>query len=404
MNTDTCSPEPYQDLEEVLSSIGHSLVAKEKQNDAVIFAKSNVFLDYIEHDNWDGGTSVWNLVIEMPYPNYIAYDDAERQELEEFINRVIEPFKPDIGHWVSSKIKPLPFKDAGWRENINNKQESNPENKLSKITKIPSPVIAVLSEELPHVTSHSSLNNSFMYADAPGEAPEGTKPDKIQKWLKRINEESKEPLKILGRLIEPHMDVSKDDEDQAVLFQNQHSKLIVKNRIYQVLERCNLLYMQDGLVTDSSSAPSKSLQQKIQGRDIPSIELEFYRAIKNISSEPREAVSASCNILEAIFKVYIEDEKLESPKKQDLQGLWKVVRADLGFDAQKIEDDDLKRIITGMLSIVDGIGAFRTHASSAHGQGRKAYKIKPRHARLAIHSAHTLALFILETWDERKKS
>ncbi|MDC4272793.1 abortive infection family protein, partial [Acinetobacter baumannii] len=45
---------------------------------------------------------------------------------------------------------------------------------------------------------------------------------------------------------------------------------------------------------------------------------------------------------------------------------------------------------------------FRTHASSAHGQGRKLYNIKPRHARLAIHSAHTLALFILETWDEKR--
>ncbi|MDC4794224.1 abortive infection family protein, partial [Acinetobacter baumannii] len=41
-------------------------------------------------------------------------------------------------------------------------------------------------------------------------------------------------------------------------------------------------------------------------------------------------------------------------------------------------------------------------ASSAHGQGRKLYNIKPRHARLAIHSAHTLALFILETWDEKR--
>nr|WP_265097971.1 abortive infection family protein [Enterobacter roggenkampii] len=27
----------------------------------------------------------------------------------------------------------------------------------------------------------------------------------------------------------------------------------------------------------------------------------------------------------------------------------------------------------------------------------------PRHARLAINSAHTLVLYILESWDERKK-
>ena len=90
------------------------------------------------------------------------------------------------------------------------------------------------------------------------------------------------------------------------------------------------------------------------------------------------------------------------PQKQDLQNVWKVVRSDLGFEPGSIQDADLKKVLSGMLSVVDGIGAFRTHASSAHGEGRKIYNLKPRHARLAIHAAHTMALFVLETWDERK--
>ncbi len=57
-----------------------------------------------------------------------------------------------------------------------------------------------------------------------------------------------------------------------------------------------------------------------------------------------------------------------------------------------------------MLSrLVDGIGALRTHASSAHGAGKKQYKLEPRHARLAIHSAHTVTLFILESWARRSR-
>ncbi|WP_268594539.1 abortive infection family protein, partial [Escherichia coli] len=48
--------------------------------------------------------------------------------------------------------------------------------------------------------------------------------------------------------------------------------------------------------------------------------------------------------------------------------------------------------------------ALRTHASSAHGAGRKIYNLKPRHARLAINSAHTLTMFILESWDDRRKT
>jgi hypothetical protein len=168
------------------------------------------------------------------------------------------------------------------------------------------------------------------------------------------------------------------------------------------LSRCNLVYINGGIISDGTSASSRSLSEFIKGRDIPSIEAEFNRALENVNSEPREAVSAACNILESIFKVYIADEGLPKPLKQDLQNVWKVVRGDLGFDTKLVQDNDLKRVLSGILSIVDGIGAFRTHASSAHGEGRKLYKLKPRHARLAINSAHTIALFVLETWDEKR--
>ena len=95
--------------------------------------------------------------------------------------------------------------------------------------------------------------------------------------------------------------------------------------------------------------------------------------------------------------------RTKSPAKQDLKGIWNVVRKDLGFDPGVVEDQDLRRILSGLLSIVEGIGALRTHASSAHGAGKKSYNLEPRHARLAIHSAHTAALFILKSWEKRRQ-
>ena len=52
--------------------------------------------------------------------------------------------------------------------------------------------------------------------------------------------------------------------------------------------------------------------------------------------------------------------------------------------------------------LVDGLGALRTHAGSAHGRGRTAYKVAPRHSRLALNAAHTLVHFLLETWADRR--
>lgn len=269
---------------------------------------------------------------------------------------------------------------------------------------IPAPIIAVLSENMPSLETHASLDNLFSYAEAPGEPPEGSKPVKVQSWLRRANKESEFPLVVLGRIIECYMELP-DAEDTASSWFGAPSvdvKKEFKAKLEAILSRCNLTYITGGIISDGSSAPSRSLAELIEGRDIPSIDAEFNRALANVNSEPRESVSAACNILESIFKTYIADEKLDMPQKQDIQNVWKVVRADLGFDPAALEDDDLKKVLSGVLSVVDGIGAFRTHASSAHGQGRKIYNLKPRHARLAIHSAHTIALFVLETWDERK--
>jgi len=90
------------------------------------------------------------------------------------------------------------------------------------------------------------------------------------------------------------------------------------------------------------------------------------------------------------------------PKKQDLQSVWKVVR-DLGLEPGKLEDRDLQEILSGIFATVSGIGALRAHASSAHGGGKTVYSLKPRHARLAVHGAHTLGTFVLESWQEKRE-
>jgi len=71
--------------------------------------------------------------------------------------------------------------------------------------------------------------------------------------------------------------------------------------------------------------------------------------------------------------------------------------------ACRCRHDDIKQILSGLFSIANGVGAFRTHEGSAHGHGNKSYKIEARHARLAVHAAHTMTMFVLETWEARKK-
>jgi len=143
------------------------------------------------------------------------------------------------------------------------------------------------------------------------------------------------------------------------------------------------------------------LNTLVGDRDLAAIETEFERALAAVETDPPAAVTAACALLESLFQIYIDENGLEKPAKQSIKPLWATVQDNLGLHPKFIEDQDVRRILSGPSSIVDGIGSLRTHAGSAHGRGKKCYHLEARHARLAVHGASTLAVFLLETWFQR---
>lgn len=269
---------------------------------------------------------------------------------------------------------------------------------------IPAHLISVLTDVISTSETHVSMDNLFMYADVSGDAPGGNKTLKAQEWLRRINKETTlDTLSILGKLIESYMD-KPIEETSSTWTSDSHNyewEQERKNKIKKALDRAGLTYFQGGQLATATGPATVSLANLIRSRNLEALTFEFDRAIKHVEKSPREAISAACNILESVCKVYIEEKGLGMPQKQDLQAVWKIVRVDLKLDPSQIENRDIQEILSGIIATVHGIGALRTHASSAHGAGKKPYTLKTRHARLAIHAAHTLTAFILETWEEK---
>lgn len=56
----------------------------------------------------------------------------------------------------------------------------------------------------------------------------------------------------------------------------------------------------------------------------------------------------------------------------------------------------------GMFS-VQTLGSLRTHSGDTHGRGKNTSHVDSGLARLAIHSASTVAKFFIETWQRQKK-
>ena len=263
---------------------------------------------------------------------------------------------------------------------------------------IPPAVITIVSRVLEQRFTASGIEKLLRYAGAPGDPPTGSKFVMTQSWLRSLNTDGTiDGFKVLGKVLEELMDTSDLPDDQDLYREGQEA-------INAVLQKNGLKYIRGGRVVGGLGTPSRSLQNLISERDLAAIDIEFERALNTIRDSPRDAISAASNILELTCKIVLEHEGLVMPAKQDLQPVWNLLRKHFGIDPSVVEDQDLQKIITGLCSVVDGVGALRTHASTAHGNSHKRYNIEPRHARLAVHSAHTITMFILETWFRRRDS
>jgi hypothetical protein len=265
------------------------------------------------------------------------------------------------------------------------------------LREFPRPLAAVIGEVVGgYYYHHQTIEALFYEAGASGDVPEGNCVRKVTDWL--VREGKVDPgrsLMILGKVIEEIMDG--DFSRNSTNIQQD------KQRILAALQRYDLAYGFGGRIYGAAvTTPSRSLGQKLRDLSISEIEEEFDRAYRTVDVDPPAAVTAACAIVEALCKAYISENKLEQPSKQTIKSLWALVSKDLKLSPDSVEDDDLRRILSGLTSITDGVGAFRTHAGSAHGHSGRAYRVAPRHARLAVHSAHTLCLFVLETWQARK--
>lgn len=270
---------------------------------------------------------------------------------------------------------------------------------LPMANKIPNSVIgAVASVVGAYYYSHSKLDTLFMESGAPGDVPDGNCETKCTIWLRRCNEDATiDPLGVLGRAIQKFMDQDADDMRPAIADGQR--------RIRESLARNQLAYQMNGYITLTGvSLAAKTLADYLSAGDFASIEAEFDRAIKQLDADPQAAITAASSIIEALCKTYIETFGLDMPANQSIGPVWRVVQAHLGLNLDATLRDDQKRILQGLASIVDGVGAYRTHIGSAHGRGMNPPSISVAEARLAANAAHSLVIFTMELWHSRQAS
>ena len=115
-----------------------------------------------------------------------------------------------------------------------------------------------------------------------------------------------------------------------------------------------------------------------------------------VESDPALAIGTAKELVETCCKTILNDRGVVVPGKVDLAQLVKFTTKQLKLTPEDIPDrakagDTIKRLLSNLATITQGITELRNQYGTGHGKDAKSKGLEPRHAKLAVGAASTLA-------------
>lgn len=135
---------------------------------------------------------------------------------------------------------------------------------------------------------------------------------------------------------------------------------------------------------------------------------QYIQRIKdNIDSDPELAVGSMKELLESVMKCVLQANEVPIERRQELQELLKQTQKVLKLDPSEFDNNQrgaelIKRILSNLGQVVQGVGELRNLYGTGHGRTRSS-GITPRHARLVVNSGASLAVFLIETFEHHQQ-
>lgn len=143
---------------------------------------------------------------------------------------------------------------------------------------------------------------------------------------------------------------------------------------------------------------AESIPDDLPAGSAASIDAQIQKCRMKIEAGDYDGAITNARALLEHLLLAIEEELANEPPPSfdgDLGRLFNRVRSLLNLDpSRKDISDALRQVITGLASIIQGLGTMRNKMSDSHGTN---YKPARHHAKLAVNCAMTLADFLFET-------
>lgn len=172
------------------------------------------------------------------------------------------------------------------------------------------------------------------------------------------------------------------------------------------IERDGFKYENGKLIAVTNHRQLEAISEAIRELGLPELTRQIDRMKQAVDDDPGLAVGTAKELVESVCKTMLEQRNISFHDESDIGQLVKAVRNVLGLIPEAIPNsakgsETIRRLLGNLGNVVQGLAELRNLYGTGHGKHGTARGLYPRHARLAVGSAATLATFLFETHIER---
>lgn len=404
-------------LEIVLGSVHALLVAEGMDEAAGVVRTYPARAEQTGYDNWNGGTELWTIYIELPPEDY-AHLRTKREHLEKQISaRVKTVIESETQDWYAVSIVPSRNVPKNWRAEVPDLGRQVRKNIVDGLRLEGVRWQGQLDdvEFLNRIYELEALpSNDTRFPDASGDI-----------WQHTVNNEdwdddwvfSDKRFNLLGGPVEPFLrflceivhPVVRPDRDEAIRLVSQFNEQL-RQAEWEIFEeerlggRPRFAYRR---VTSRVARSVSRARTVADALDAGWMAKEMERLEKSVDADPALAIGTAKEIVETCCKTILTKRGVAFGKSADLGDLSKLLVKELSLVPEGINDEarganNIKLILRNLTSLTHNLAELRGLYGTGHGRDGKHRGLQPRHARLAVGAAVTFIDFISETYKDRQ--
>lgn len=406
-----------QNLEETLATVYTLLHAEGMDEAANIVREYPGRAEQTGYDNWNGGTEIWEVQLEVP-PQEFARLNAKRAQLEEQITaRLKTALEHDTQDWYSARIVPAKVRRKDWRVTDSSVPRQVRVNILDGMRLESVAWYGQLNDveflsrlyDLQQLPSHDSR-----FKDAARDI-----------WQHRMNNDdwdldwvySDDRFNLVGGpadsflrfLCEVVHPIVRPDRDEVIKLVSHFNDQLrqVGWELYEeelIAGRPRFAYRQasgnDLRVVSRARTVADALDAGWMAKEIQRLE-------NAVDRDPALAIGTAKELVESCCKTILTKRGVAFTKSDDLGDLTKKLSKELQLVPEGISDeakgaDNIRHILRNLTQLTNHLAQLRGLYGTGHGRDGQYRGLQPRHARLAVASAVAFIDFVAETYRHRE--